>query len=286
MAVYEHSYKRYEGQLTPKWSRFLIIPRFAYQDIFQSKLFTALFVACFVYPLGALLYVYLHYNTSALELLKIPANILLPIDLSFFNYFLVAQGVMSFFITLYIGPTIISKDITNNAVPLYLCRPMSRTDYLAGKMSVLLILLSAITWIPGLMIYLLQGYLAGDGWLWNNGNIALATFLGSWIWLLVLCLLSQAVSVFVRWRLLASGILLMIFIVPSIMSAIINELFETEYGNVISLRSLIRTIWAGLFNHPTNMELPLTAAWISVTIICAICLFILSRKVRAYEVIE
>ena len=48
MAVYEQTYKRYPGPLTPEWSRFLIIPRHAYRGVFKSKLFTAFFVLCFV----------------------------------------------------------------------------------------------------------------------------------------------------------------------------------------------------------------------------------------------
>ena len=31
MAVYEQTYKRYAGKLTPEWSRFLIIPRHAFE---------------------------------------------------------------------------------------------------------------------------------------------------------------------------------------------------------------------------------------------------------------
>ena len=48
MAVYEHTYKQYAGPLTPEWSRFLIIPRHAFRDVFKSKLFTAFFAICFV----------------------------------------------------------------------------------------------------------------------------------------------------------------------------------------------------------------------------------------------
>ena len=49
-----------------------------------------------------------------------------------------------------------SPDLRNNGLPLYLSRPFSRTEYVLGKMSVLLILLSAITWVPGLLLFLFQ----------------------------------------------------------------------------------------------------------------------------------
>src|SRR5262245_66404379 len=66
MAVYEHTYKPYEGKLTPAWSRFLILPRYAYQDLFKYKLFTALFVLCYVCPLVYTALIYLRHNVGAL----------------------------------------------------------------------------------------------------------------------------------------------------------------------------------------------------------------------------
>ena len=41
MAVYKRSYRGYAGPLTPTWSRFAILPRYAYRDLFQSKIMTA-----------------------------------------------------------------------------------------------------------------------------------------------------------------------------------------------------------------------------------------------------
>ncbi|HLR05035.1 MAG TPA: hypothetical protein VK117_04430, partial [Pyrinomonadaceae bacterium] len=66
MAVLERTYKRYEGRLTPEWSRFLIIPRHAYVDVFRSKLFTAFFALSFLYPLLCSILIYLHHNANIL----------------------------------------------------------------------------------------------------------------------------------------------------------------------------------------------------------------------------
>ena len=51
MAVYKRSYRGYTGELTPRWSRFLILMRYASRGIFRSRMVTALFVICFFYPL-------------------------------------------------------------------------------------------------------------------------------------------------------------------------------------------------------------------------------------------
>ena len=171
MAVFEQKYKPYEGDLTPNWSRFLILPRYAYQEIFQSRVFLGLFLSCFVYPFACMLIVYLHHNATALEMLKLPIDKVIPIDLDFFYYFVVVQSTFASFVTMYVGPTLISQDISNNGLALYLCRSFSRFEYAAGKIATLLILLSLITWIPGSLLFFLQCYLEGHSWLFNNFRI-------------------------------------------------------------------------------------------------------------------
>ncbi|MBI4854589.1 MAG: hypothetical protein HY819_22550 [Acidobacteria bacterium] len=286
MAVFEQKYKPYADELTPHWSRFLVIPRYAYKEIFQSRLFLALFVSCFVYPLACMLIVYLHHNATALEMLKLPITQVIPIDLDFFYYFVVVQSTFGFFVTMFIGPTLVAKDVTNNALALYLCRPFSRFEYVLGKMATLLILLSLITWLPGILLFLLQSYLEGISWLFGNLRIIFAILVGSSIWILLLALMSQAISAWVKWRVAAMGILLGLFFIPNAMAAIIKGIFETNWGYLISTRSLMRTILADLFKHSTRIEIPVWSAWTALLVICAICLFLLFKKVKAYEVIS
>src|SRR5688500_19210800 len=82
MAVYDHSYKNYAGRLTPEWSRFLVIPRHAFRDVFKSKLFTAFFAICFIPLLVEAILIYLHHNVSALAIMRINAREIIPIDAS------------------------------------------------------------------------------------------------------------------------------------------------------------------------------------------------------------
>ena len=67
MAVYKRSYKSYTGPITAEWSRFWIIPRFAWDGLFQQRLLTILYVVCFFYPLGAAMVIYFNSNMSFLR---------------------------------------------------------------------------------------------------------------------------------------------------------------------------------------------------------------------------
>jgi ABC-2 type transport system permease protein len=304
MAVFENSYRQYEGVLTPEWARFLVLPRYALRDVFGSKFFTAAFCLCFIYPLVAAILVYLHHNANAIAIMQIDVSELLPINASFFQHFVEFQGWLAFILTVLVGPVLVSRDLANNALPLYLCRPFSRAEYVLGKMTVLIILLSLMTWVPGLLLFLLQSYLEGAGWIVSNSWMAGAIFVGSMTWIVLLSLLSLAISAWVRWRVVAGAALLGVFFIPSAFGGVVNQLFFTRMGNLISPAALMGNILRGLFGHfrrevgryedawgrgfvdVVMREPPLWAHWLVVALICLACLWLLSRRVRAYEVIK
>ena len=305
MAVYEQTYKRYAGPLTPEWSRFLIIPRHAYRSVFSSKLFTAFFVICFLPLLVEAILIYLHHNVNAIAIMQINVRELVPIDAFFFQTFISIQGGFAFFVALLVGPPLVSRDLRNNALPLYLCRPFTRTEYVVGKMSVILILLSLVTWVPQLLLFLFQSYLEGFAWFKANVWMINAIVLGGLVWAILLALLTQTISALVKWRVVASGILLGLFFIPTVFGAFVNEVFQTRWGNIISLGALINNVTAGLFGTFDRnfnvirvrdfdnvvreiqlLEPPLWASWMVLFLICAACLALLSWKVKAYEVVR
>lgn len=308
MAVYEHLYGAYEGESQSAWSRFLVIPRYALREVFKSKLFIGIFITCFIYPLIAAILVYLHHNVNALALLQINVRELLPIDNTFFRTFLEVQGGFAFILTVLVAPPLISRDLSNNALPLYLSRPLTRVEYVLGKMGVVVFLLSLITWVPGLLIFFFQASLAGVSWLWTNLWMVGAIFAGSMVWIILLSLIALSISALVRWRVVASGAMLGLFFVPSAFGEMVNEVFLTRSGSLVSLWATTNSIWRGLFglferkagsvrgrvttpvydNELVDivlMEPPLWASWLVIALVCAVCIWLLTRKVRAYEVI-
>jgi len=307
MAVYEQTYKPYTGKLTPEWSRFLIIPRHAFRGVFKSKLFTAFYVISFLPLLVEAVFIYLHHNVTALTIMKVNARDLFVIDGSFFQTFVYIQGGFAFFVALLLGPPLVSRDLRNNALPLYLCRPFSRTEYVLGKMSVLLILLSFMTWVPQLLMFFFQSYLEGLAWFRDNLWLAGAIVINGIVWVLLLSLLSQTVSALLKWRIVASAAMLGIVFIPSVFGSVfINILFQTKLGDLISLFALMGHVTSGLFGtyDPVAgripivdfndnfirdiviMQPPLWACWTALFLFSVVCLALLSWKVKAYEVVK
>ena len=295
MSVYEHSYKPYAGPLTPEWSRFLIIPRHAYRDVFASKLFTGFFALCFVLPLGAAIVIYLYHNLTAMAIFnidQIDLRKVFPINGGFFQKLISFQTILAFVLTVLIGPPLVSRDLANNALPLYLCRPFSRSEYVIGKMSVLVILISAITWVPGELLFLFQSYLEGAGWAARNLWIAAAILVVSWVWIIFLAMFSVTMSAWVKWRLAASAALFGLYMISNAIGFMIDGVLQTRWGGLFSLSIEMRAIEDSLFREtnsaglPSWMVLPTSAAWFMLALFMALCLFLLTRKVRAYEVVR
>src|SRR5262249_12688026 len=155
----------------------------------------------YIYPLICILLIYVSHNASALSLLNAQsAAQLISVNVTFFMTLLGWQGILALFMTAFIGPGQVSPDLANDALALHLARPFSRVEYVISKMFVLVVLLSLMTWIPGLLVFGLQAYLEGGTWMTDHWRYASGIFFGGWIWVLVLSLLALALSAWVKWK--------------------------------------------------------------------------------------
>jgi ABC-2 type transport system permease protein len=78
-----------------------------------------------------------------------------------FRQFLHQQGVFVFFVTVYVGAGLIANDRRANALQIYLSKPLTRAEYIFGKLAVLMTFLLMVTWVPALLLLLVQ--VAFDG---------------------------------------------------------------------------------------------------------------------------
>jgi ABC-2 type transport system permease protein len=289
MAVYERTYRRYAGPQTTRRRRFLVVPRYALQEVMRSRAFVMFYLLCFLAPFIGLLMIYLRHNLAALKLLNLPLDRLreaLPIDAGFFDRGLTLQGFFAFLMAVAVAPALIAPDLRNNGLALYLSRPISRAEYVLGKLAVLALLISTITWVPGLLLYLLQGYLEGGGWLAAQWRVPLGLVIGSLVLIVSLSLLALTVSAWVKWKPVARIVLLILFFVSNGFGRVMELALGTWWSELLNLRALVLTVWAGLFAVELPTAMPVGAAWVALAAGSALCLALLARKVRAYEVVR
>jgi len=303
VAVYKRAYRPYEGALTRERTRFLVMPRYALREVFESRLLVGFLALCFAPVLVQAAIVYVGNSPAAKALLGITPDAdrqgLFVIGAEFFHAFFVAQGVLAFFLTAWVAPVLVAPDLVNGALPLYLSRPFSRADYVLGKAAVLFILLSGITWVPGLAVFGLQAGLAGPGWVATNYRSAVAILAGALVWIAVLTLLGLAISAWVRWRLVASGALFAIFFAGTAFGEIWRAAVRDSWGRLANLSYMVELVWRNLFalDLPRTLaqemlddrrvaDPPVWAAWLALSSVCAACLWLLSRRLKAREVVR
>jgi len=286
MAVYTRKFQSYQGPAADPRLRFWVLSRYAFGQWISSKFFLAFFIVCLAAPIVAGILIYLRYNLPALAMMNLQVAELVKIDANFFEVILEIQSGLGLFLAAVVGPGLIAPDLANNALPLYFSRPLARSEYVLGKLLVMVAFLSMLSWIPLLLLFLFQGSLAGLGWMVENWRIAAAIWVGSWIWILALALLAVAMSAWVKWRPVAGLMIFGSFLVAGGFATVTNAMLHTDWGNLINLLEMIKITWHWLFDNPKPADLPVWTAWPVLAVHGALCLWVLARRIRAYEVVR
>ena len=287
MAIAKQTYRQYNSSLTSSWMRFAIFSRFYYAPLFKSKFVVMFLAACLFYPIGNAAYIYITNNSLLIMALSMKPDFMPAIDGSFFYSYSIVQGTMALLFTTLIGPNLIAPDLANGALSLYLSRPISRTQYILGKMLVLLSLQSLITWVPGVLLFIIKAEVTGWEWARNNIWLVGATVIGLSIWIVMLSLIALTLSALVKWRIAAGALILGIFFAGAGFGNAINSILHTNLGTIINLSEVMRIIWAHLFRHG-YMDTNLTTfqACVVLFVVCVLCLVMLAKRVRAFEVVK
>lgn len=290
MAVYKRTYKAYQGAPTPAWSRFTVLSRYGFSTLFESRPFTAYAVLCLIPFLCGLVFIYVIHSTAAQAVLNVRFGRQPLVDNLFFLRFLAIEAWMGFILTAWGAPGMITKDFANHAVQLYLSRPLSRAEYLAGKITVLATLLSFTTWIPALILFGVHAELQGNGWGWQNLWVAGAIILSALMWIALISLLSMALAVWVRWRIAATALMIAVFFLLPGFGEAMNAILRTQWGKLLNFPYLVTTVWGHLFLTRTQLPstgfnlIPLWSAWATLLGVCAFSIWVLNLRLKAREV--
>lgn len=292
-ATISRAFKPYDGERTSPASQFWVIPRYGYRELFRSRVTLILFVASFFFPLVFLAAIYARQNAQVLAIFGRQFFDDLKIDAGAHIVLTYAQSWFAFYLALWAGPPLLGRDMSNNGLPLFLSRPMSRTAYIAGKLMVLLGPLSIVTWVMGILVLLFQASFEGGAWLAANTRLFVAAFVGSWVSILLYSLVALALSALLRRRWMARGAMLGSLFILRGVAGIVNLLFDAHWGSLLSPTEVQVTILSGLFGEDRwfgalemRPDISTGSAWFVFALLCAACLAVLYRRVRAYEVVR
>ena len=286
MAVYKRGYQRYQGPYTPHWKRVLAFPRFAWRRLTEQRLVAIVMVASMFWPLLCAGFIYLSNHSELWQGLGGGVAKMLAINGGVFYVFMYPQAVFALILAALAGPGLVAPDLTNNALPLYFSRPLSRFDYVLARLLVLLGLLSLVTWVPGLLLFALQASMAGSHWLGANWRLAAGVLAAMGIWILLLSLVALASSAYVRWRVVAGALVLGVFFVLAGVAGIINAVLRADWGSVLSPGRSISRIWYAIAGTAAPPGPGLLESSLALLVMAALLCWVLERKLRPVEVVS
>ena len=287
MAVYRRGYQRYQGPLTSHWERMLVMPRFAWARISEQRFVVILLVVAMFWPLLCGLFIYLSNNLEMLKGFGDGFKKFLAINGMFFLTFMKVQSIFGLILAAVAGPGLVAPDLSNNALPLYFSRPLTRTDYIVSRMLVLVGIMSAVTVAPGLVLFAIQAGMAGGEWLGRSWYMCLSIVAGFAVDIVLVSLVAMTSSAYVKWRVVAGALVLGFFFVMAGAAEMVNQVFRVEWASTFNPWYAIDAVWRGMLDLEIADDKPGVFE-------CAVYLgalgtglaALLARKLRPVEVVK
>jgi ABC-type transport system involved in multi-copper enzyme maturation permease subunit len=291
LSVYKHNYRAYTGRVTPLWTRIVVLARYGLAEVWSSKITIGLFTLSLLPTFVFIILIYLANNPIARALILHGNDARdLSINSMFFLVVLEIQCWAALVITAWIAPRLITFDLADNALPILLSHPISRFGYVLGKFAALFGSLSLVTWVPCLLLFVYQGYSSAQPWASANLQIASGLLFGSTLWILMLSILGLALSSWVKWRAVATGIIFAAVFVPSGVGGIITGVLRTKWGFLLNMPFVMTQLWRRMLGAPELMwrdeTIPTAAIITMLSLVCLLCAAMLNARIRAREVVR
>lgn len=290
MSVYKHEYRAYTGTLTPLWARIWVVARYAFTEAWSSRITAALFTLSMLPVIVYLVGIYLANNALARMVIMHGNSAPFSINASYFLKVLSTQCWLALVLTAWIAPRLVSFDLADNALPILLSHPISRFGYVFGKFITLFTSLSLATWVPCLLLFAYAGYSSPEPWVGANLQIAGGLLAGSLLWIILLSIIGLALASWVKWKVVATGIIFAAVFVPAGIGGIVTGILRTKWGFLLNVPVMMTQLWQRFLGAPEVMRveqhLPSAAIAAMLILMCAVSAAMLNRRIRAREVVR
>jgi ABC-2 type transport system permease protein len=207
-------------------------------------------------------------------------------DAKMFRQFLEQQEVFLFFITVYAGAGLIANDRRANALQIYLSKPLTRVEYVGGKLAILLTFLLGVTWVPAMLLLLVQILLSGSfTFFLDNLFLVPAITVFAFIQALAVAAAMLALSSLSRSSryvgVLYAGLIFFSQAVYGIVYAITRDSGQAW----LSISQDLSQVGDAIFRLPLRYQMPVVVAFIPIVLLMVAAALILERRVRGVEVV-
>lgn len=203
--------------------------------------------------------------------------------------FMERQNVVVMILLAFSGSLLVGADFRERTLPFYLSRRIDRRHYLCGKLLTISAVVSLLTTIPALLLFVEYGMFTSSTTYWRENwriPVALLAYgavlcVVNSIWLAALAAyLQRAAPIVIVWSSL--------FVLPGRFAGYLSAATNNEYWKLLDPWRDMRyagRLCFGSFRDERQRDLAIWAMVILV-VACALALIALVRRVRAVDIVE
>jgi ABC-2 type transport system permease protein len=276
--IHDQSYRRYTGVRQEPGTAWLVIAATGIRTVLTKKFFWLVLLAAWGQFFVRAVMFYLSANFPNLDLLA-------P-SVETFRQFFEIQEIFVLFVTVYVGSGLIANDRRSNALQIYLSKPLTRAEYVAGKLGTLLFFLLLVTLAPALMLLFLEMMFSAS-LAFVGANLFLLPAIT--LYALVEVLLSaftmlalSSLSTSARYTaMLYAGVVLF----TAAVFGIVNGITNSSSLAWLSFRANLHQIGDVTFRLQPRFESPWLLSVVVVALLIGLSVWVLERRVRGVEVV-
>jgi len=276
--IHDQGYRRYGGEKARTGTGWIVITRAGLRTFFAKRAF-----------LGLLLVAWFPFFVRAVQIYaaaNLPQAQFLAPTAETFRQFLDQQQIFVFFITVYVGAGLIANDRRANALQIYLSKPLTRAEYVFGKLAILITFLALVTWLPAIVLLIVQIAFAGN-FTFFRANVFLFPAITLFAFLEVIVASSTMLalsSLSKSSRYVAILYAAVIFFTQAVYGVLYAVTRSTAFS-WLSFSTNLSQIGDMIFRQPQRYDTPWPVALLMIVLLIALSGVILERRVRGVEVV-
>jgi ABC-type transport system involved in multi-copper enzyme maturation permease subunit len=278
MPIHDQGYHRYLGARTAIGKSWQVMTRAGIMAMISKRQF-----------IGLMLFAWSPFVVRAVQIYVsatfTQASFLAPKGETF-REFLDQQGAFVFFVTIWVGAGLIANDRRANALQLYLSKPMTSAEYIAGKLAILFLFLVSVTFMPAMMLLITQALFAGSlEFIRNNLYLLPAITLFSLAQVLLASTTMLALSSLSKSARFVSVMYAGVFFFTSALFNALRGITGRSTFAWISPTASLEQLGDVIFRLQPRYQLPPALAALTVLVLIAGSIWILMRRVRGVEIV-
>lgn len=278
MPIHDQGYRRYGGFRQPPGRSWAVITRAGIRSFLSRRALIGLLVVAWLPAVVRAVQMYAAANLPQAEFLA-------PTRETFRN-FLGQQDPFLFFITVYVGAGLIANDRRVNALQIYLSKPITRAEYIFGKLALLMAFLLFVTWVPALVLLVVQILFAGSfSFFLDNPSVLPAITIVAFVQTLTFAMAMLALSSLSKSGRYA-GIMFagLIFFMQAFYGVVFAVTRDSRWA-WLSVDAVLTHVGDAIFRLPLRYDLPVWGAAVTLAAVLVGSAAVLRRQVRGVEVV-